>query len=259
MRLADVVEQDGPRPAGIAPITHAVVRDVGAVAAFHVSDRAWLLAFFPSVAPSFPSGAIALLGAVLAVLLGAFEVNRRRAEREADRAARALGEKQNLLNTMQVPLMVVDPNTDEVVSANRVAESIGIRRGARFAERISLDARARAHYERTQVATSEARRAYGVPIRVDTAAAAPPISSQSSAPSPSRRPSRRSRPTNAIASPSSFSSTPSRTCGCCSRTSRRRPTPTSGGGSPACSRTAWTRSRTSSVAASGSDRSQTQV
>ena len=169
-RSADVVEQDGlaARPT-IAPITHAVVRDVGAVAAFHVSDRAWLLAFFPSVAPSFPGGAIALLGAVLAVLLGAFEVNRRKAEREADRAARALGEKQNLLNTMQVPLMVVDPNTDEMVSANQVAESIGIRRGARFAERVSPDPRARAHYERTQVATSEARRAYGVPIRVDTA------------------------------------------------------------------------------------------
>ena len=112
-------------------------RDVGAVAAFHVSERAWLLTFFPSVAPSFPGGAIALLGAVLAVLLTGFEVNRRKAEREADRAARALGEKQNLLNTMQVPLIVVDPNTDEIVSANQVAESIGIRRGARFADRVS--------------------------------------------------------------------------------------------------------------------------
>ena len=151
-----------------SPITHAVIAEVGAVAAFHVSESAWLLAFFPSVAPSFPGGAIALLGAVLALLLTGFEVNRRKAEREADRAARALGEKQNLLNTMQVPLIVVDPNTDEVVSANQVAESIGIRRGARFAERISADPRARAHYARTQVATSEARRAYGVPIRVDT-------------------------------------------------------------------------------------------
>ena len=132
------------------------MQDVGAVAAFHVSERAWLLAFFPSVAPSFPAGPVALLGVVLALLLTGFEVNRRRAEREADRAARALGEKQNLLNTMQVPLIVVDPNTDEIVSANQVAESMGIRRGARFADRISTDPRAREHYERTQVATSEA-------------------------------------------------------------------------------------------------------
>lgn len=170
--LEQVVRRDGPGAGGASPITHAVVGGVGAVAAFHVSERAWLLAFFPSAAPSFPGGAIALLGAVLVVLLSGFEVNRRRAEREADRAARALGEKQNLLNTMQVPLMVVDPNTDEIVSANQVAESIGIRRGARFADRIAAEPRARAHYERTQVVTGEARRAYGVPIRVETAGGA---------------------------------------------------------------------------------------
>jgi hypothetical protein len=110
---------------------------------------------------------VALLGGVLGLLLAGFEVNRRRAEREADRAARALLEKQNLLNTMQVPLVVVDPNTDEIVSANQVAESIGIRRGSRFAERIARDPRAQIHYERTQVATPGARRAYGVPIRVE--------------------------------------------------------------------------------------------
>ena len=172
MRLAlesIVTREVGPTTA-VAPIAHAVVQDLGAVAAFHVSERAWLLAYFPSVAPSFPTGAVALLGVVLALLLAGFEVNRRRAEREADRAARALAEKQNLLNTMQVPLIVVDPNTDEIVHANRVAESMGIRRGARFADRISTEPRARAHYERTQVATSEARRAYGVPIRVEDAA-----------------------------------------------------------------------------------------
>jgi hypothetical protein len=161
--------EENATPSGVSPISHAVVRDVGAVAAFQVAERAWLLTLFPSVAPSFPTGAVALLGVVLAVLLTGFEVNRRRAEREADRAAQALGEKQNLLNTMQVPLIVVDPNTDEIVSANQIAESIGIRRGARFADRIAPEPRARAHYERTQVATSAARRAYGVPIRVETA------------------------------------------------------------------------------------------
>lgn len=167
--LDDVARRGDSTGSGSAsPITHAVVRNVGAVAAFHVAERAWLLAFFPSVAPSFPGGAIVLLGAMLVVVLTGFEVNRRRAEREADRAARALGEKQNLLNTMQVPLMVVDPNTDEVVFANQVAESIGVRRGVRFADRVAAAPRARAHYERTQMATSEARRAYGVPIRVET-------------------------------------------------------------------------------------------
>jgi hypothetical protein len=164
--LDEVVRREGSRAGAVSPITHAVVPQVGAVAAFQVAERAWLLTFFPSVPPSFPSGAVALLGVVLVTLLAGFEVNRRKAEREADRAARALGEKQNLLNTMQVPLMVVDPNTDEIVSANQAAESLGILRGARFADHVSTDPRAREHYERTQVATSEARRAYGVPIRV---------------------------------------------------------------------------------------------
>ena len=166
--LADIVRRDGALRGPVSPIAHAVVPGSGAVAAFHVSDRAWLLTFFPSATPSFPGGAVTLLAVVLAILLSGFEVNRRRAEREADRAARALGEKQNLLNTMQVPLMVVDPNSDEIISANEVAESIGIRRGSRFADRVSADPRARAHYDRTQVATSGARRAYGVPIRVES-------------------------------------------------------------------------------------------
>ena len=156
--------------AGVAldPISHAVVGASGALAAFHVSDSAWLVSFFPNVEPSFPIGTVALLGGVLAMLLAGFEVNRRWAEREADRAARALVEKQNLLNTMQVPLVVVDPNTDEIVSANQVAESIGVRRGSRFADRIARNLRAQTHYERTQVATAGARRAYGVPIRIET-------------------------------------------------------------------------------------------
>lgn len=233
----------------VSPITHAVIAEVGAVAAFHVSESAWLLAFFPSVAPSFPGGAIALLGAVLALLLTGFEVNRRKAEREADRAARALGEKQNLLNTMQVPLIVVDPNTDEVVSANQVAESIGIRRGARFAERISADPRARAHYARTQVATSEARRAYGVPIRVDTNAG---VSSEQFA---IVRSVAVTAPIEALAADERhrlailFLIDPSRTCGCCSTTRSRPRTRTNAADSPGCCRTASIRSQTSSAAA----------
>jgi hypothetical protein len=164
----DKVVAAGGTAGDVFPIAHAVVENVGAVAAFQVSHTTWLLTFFPRSTPPFPGGAVALLAGVLVLLLTGFEVNRRKAEREADNAARALQEKQNLLNTMQVPLMVVDPNTDAIVSANQIAESIGIRRGTRFIDRISSDPRARAHYERTQVATSEPRRAYGVPIRVDT-------------------------------------------------------------------------------------------
>lgn len=148
-----------------SPLRHAVVSS-GAVSAFHVSDRTWLIAWFPKTAPVFPLAAVALLSMMLVVLLAGFEVNRRRADRERRAAERALQEKQNLLNTMQVPLVVVDPNNDAIVSANRAADAIGFHAGRRFADLIWPDARARAHYERMQVASPEPRRAYGVPVAV---------------------------------------------------------------------------------------------
>lgn len=146
-----------------SPLRQIVV-DTGALAAFHVADRTWLLAWFPQVAPAFPVGAVVLLTAILALLIGGFEINRRRADGERRAAERALQEKQNLLNTMQVPLVVVDPNTDAIVSANRAADAIGVRAGRRFADLVWPDARSRALYEKMQVATPEPRRAYGVPV-----------------------------------------------------------------------------------------------
>lgn len=67
---------------------------------------------------------------------------------------------------MQVPLVVVDPNTDVIVSSNRAAESIGIRAGSRFADLVWPDVESREHYEKMQVATPEPRRAYGMPVAV---------------------------------------------------------------------------------------------
>jgi hypothetical protein len=72
---------------------------------------------------------------------------------------------QNLLNTMQVPLLVVDPNTDEVVFRNRAAADLGVAVGGSIAGMVA-DPRAKAHYERMQVARPEPRRAYGLPLRV---------------------------------------------------------------------------------------------
>jgi hypothetical protein len=154
------------RPSAAAPIRHAVVERAGAVTAFYVADGTWLVMLFPATAPAFPLAAVLLLAVVLGILLGGFEVNRRRADRGRRAALGAFEEKQNLLNTMQVPLVVVDPNTDVIASANRAAEAIGIRAGASFGDLVWPDPAARAHYERMQVATPEPRRAYGVPVRV---------------------------------------------------------------------------------------------
>jgi hypothetical protein len=67
---------------------------------------------------------------------------------------------------MQVPLVFVDPNSDVIVSANRAADAIGVRAGARFADIVWPDERSRAYYERMQVASPEPRRAYGLPVAV---------------------------------------------------------------------------------------------
>jgi len=163
--LADADRQSGSRD-DPAPLRHAIVPTGGAVAAFQVSDRVWLLMFFPPASPAFPLAAVALLAGVLALLLSGFEVNRRRAETERQKAEGALAEKQNLLNTMQVPLVVVDPNSDVIVSSNRAADAIGVRAGARFADLVWPDERSRDHYQRMQVASPEPRRAYGLPVAV---------------------------------------------------------------------------------------------
>ncbi|HVR98190.1 MAG TPA: hypothetical protein VMW27_16345 [Thermoanaerobaculia bacterium] len=146
-------------------VVHGVAAGQGAVAAFQVASNTWLLILFPRTEPRLPLLPVSLSVGMLVLLLTGFERNRRRAENAQAKAEGALREKQNLLNTMQLPLIVVDPNTDEVVSSNRAAEGLGIRPGSRIGDMVEAP-RARAHYERMQVAGPEPRRAYGLPVRV---------------------------------------------------------------------------------------------
>lgn len=168
LRAATSALASRDQPAGdhTSPLRHGLVDDAGALAAFQVSESTWLLMLFPQTAPAFPVAAVVALAGLLALLLVGFELNRRRAEGERQKSQQALAEKQNLLNTMQVPLVVVDPNTDVIVSSNRAAETIGIHAGSRFAELVWPEDRARAHYQRMQAAGPQTRRAYGVPVAV---------------------------------------------------------------------------------------------
>jgi PAS domain-containing protein len=147
-------------------VLHGVVEGRGAVAAFQVAAATWLVVLFPKTQSHLPLIPVLLSAVMLVALLWGFELNRRRAEEAQGRAEAAFQEKQNLLSTMQVPLVVVDPNTDEVVYGNQAAEKLGVRAGSRIGDRVSADPRARAHYERMQVASPEPRRAYGLPLRV---------------------------------------------------------------------------------------------
>jgi PAS domain-containing protein len=145
---------------------HGSVESQGAVAALQVASTTWLVTLFPSTPSRFALLPAVLLGLLLAVLLVSFEASRRRTERAQRKAEREFEEKQNLLNTMQVPLMVVDPNTDELVFSNRAAASLGIVPGTRALDLVVDEPRAREHYARMQVADPLTRRAYGVPLRV---------------------------------------------------------------------------------------------
>jgi hypothetical protein len=145
---------------------HGAVENRGAVAALQVTATSWLVTLFPATRSSFALLPAVLLGLLVALLLASFEASRRRTERAQWKAERELQEKQNLLNTMQVPLMVVDPNTDEVVYGNLAAGSLGITSGTRARDLVADEPRAREHYARMQVAEQGSRRAYGVPLRV---------------------------------------------------------------------------------------------
>ncbi|HEY2738587.1 MAG TPA: hypothetical protein VGK45_09285, partial [Thermoanaerobaculia bacterium] len=147
-------------------VQHSVVEGQGAVAALQVAARDWLIILFPKTEAGFPVVSLALLLLPMALLLGGFELYRRRAEQEQEKAERALAEKQNLLNTMQVPLLVVDPNSDAVVFGNEAARRLGIEAGVRIADLVAGGERERRHYERMQMAGPDARRAYGLPLRL---------------------------------------------------------------------------------------------
>jgi PAS domain-containing protein len=166
--VAAAAERERREGLFVAPgtVQHSVVEGQGAVAALQVAARDWLVILFPKTDAGFPILSLTLLLLPMALLLGGFELYRRRAEKAQAKAERELAEKQNLLNTMQVPLLVVDPNSDAVVFGNAAARRLGITAGVRIADLVSNDERARRHYEHMQVAGPDVRRAYGLPLRL---------------------------------------------------------------------------------------------
>lgn len=149
-----------------APVQHGVVEGLGAVAAFQVARARWLVVLFPHLASRFPWPAVLLLAMTLLLILLGLERNRRRTETAQLKAERELQEKESLLNTMRVPLAVVDPNSDEVVHSNEAAAELGIVPGSCIGDLVIDDEAARDHYLRMQVAGPRPRRAYGVPLNV---------------------------------------------------------------------------------------------
>lgn len=149
-----------------SPIYHSHVPDLGAAVAFQANPDHWLVVIFPQFQSQFPTLSIVFLSILFLVLLAGFEWNRRLAQREGRKAVREFEEKQNLLDTMRVPLMVVDPNTEEIVYGNRASKQLGIQPGKSFKSLLERNPAAKAHYERMQTVVEKDYRAYGLPICV---------------------------------------------------------------------------------------------
>ncbi|CAM2005916.1 hypothetical protein [Acanthopleuribacter pedis] len=147
-------------------IHHGYVAGTGALTAFAVKRGTWLVLLFPHTEPRFPWFSTALLVGLFLALLVGFEWSRYRGEVARRHAVAEFNEKQNLLNSMNIPLSVVDPNTEEVIFGNQAAQELGIRPGRRFRELIPEEPAVREHYEHMQFAGDAARRAYGLPLDV---------------------------------------------------------------------------------------------
>ena len=149
-----------------SPIYHGVPKNGDPLVAFRVSPDDWLVILFPSIESQFPLKTLILASLVFLSLLIFAEHNRRSAVAAGRKAIAEFEEKQNLLETMQVPLMVVDPNTEIVVYGNRPALELGIQVGRSVKELVADDPQIRRHYEQMQVVEREERRAYGLPLKV---------------------------------------------------------------------------------------------
>ena len=170
--LAELAEREllDSEPSPRKSVYLATTRKGSDVMAIQVNRSTWLLLLVAANEIKLPWATILLTSLVFLSLLFRIEQSRRTAV-AAQRSARGeMQEKQNLLETMQVPLMVVDPNTDEVVFCNRAAQTIGMSQGNFFGKDIvAQDDDSQSHYRQTQTLGEEHRRAYGVPIRTDVA------------------------------------------------------------------------------------------
>lgn len=151
--LERLSQQDARLLHNPTPIYHGVVEEQGAVLAFRAAGNQWMLVFFPHTPATFPILPVASLLILLIALLAGFAWSRRR-------TAAAFAEKQNLLETMRVPLVVMDPNSDRVVFCNRAAQEMGIRADVVFREYVDRDDRD--FYESMQFSPDQDRRAYGL-------------------------------------------------------------------------------------------------
>jgi hypothetical protein len=149
-----------------APVVHGR-GEHGVLFAQQVNRRHWLIGRIEATPPSLPWASLLLMPGVLLGLLlwsGGRELV---VARERDAAREQLDQRQGVLDLLELPLIVVDPNDDTIISGNALAlERLRITPGRSVHEQlIASDERSQAHYHEHQLIAGGRRRNYGVYLR----------------------------------------------------------------------------------------------
>lgn len=147
-------------------VHHTPSDGTGVLLALQVSRRQWLVGWIVETPAPIPWVPLLLAPALLLGLLAWARWHNRTLERERDSATAELRERDGVLDLLELPLVVVDPNDDSVVHANQAATELGVTAGRVFHEHlIATDSRSQEHYQTMQLAEGGRRRAYGVHLR----------------------------------------------------------------------------------------------
>jgi hypothetical protein len=148
------------------PVVHGH-GEQGVLFAQQVNRRRWLVGRIEATPPNLPWASLLL---VPGLLLGLLLWSGRRelaVTHERDAAREQLGQRLGVLDLLELPLIVVDPNDDMIISGNAIAlERLHITPGRSVHEQlIANDERSQSHYHEHQLVVGGRRRSYGVYLR----------------------------------------------------------------------------------------------
>jgi hypothetical protein len=174
--LANIFDNIATYPTQIdGPVKYCDVSEKETLFAVNVQPETWLLILVHEPVMKWRW----YIFYVLAVAWGVFIVwhlkrlqglaarNQEEAERGQRDAVRELEEKKNLINSMRVPLVVVDPNDDKIKFCNEAAKKIGIKEGSHFGtDVVADDYGSKEYYIKQMQPIGETLKAFGVHIKV---------------------------------------------------------------------------------------------